>query len=215
MLAALANPHRIKAAHRRRRRVASSVRFPGQYFDAETGLNYNYFRDYEPGTGRYVESDPVGLNGGISTYGYARGDPLRNIDPLGLLSSIQWCLEHPEAAVECEEILPPKPTPEPVKPLVPTPDPSPQDHCEDKPCPPCVTVTGRVVAVGTPGYRPLDTPPAGKIEHEIDGPHYNMYIANQAPRNSPKPCKCFWQPVPAVKPTDLPPGAIPIEPFAD
>jgi len=47
--------------------ITFNLRFPSQYFDAETGLNYNYFRDYEPGTGRYVESDPVGLRGGVST----------------------------------------------------------------------------------------------------------------------------------------------------
>jgi RHS repeat-associated protein len=84
MLAIRAKPHRIKAAHRRRRRVASRVWLPGQYYDAETGLNYNYFRDYEPGTGRYVESDPARLKGGINLYGYVRQDPLRSADHLGL-----------------------------------------------------------------------------------------------------------------------------------
>jgi RHS repeat-associated protein len=44
-----------------------NLRFPGQYFDAETGLHYNYFRDYEPGVGRYIESDPVGLAAGSAT----------------------------------------------------------------------------------------------------------------------------------------------------
>jgi RHS repeat-associated protein len=67
--------------------VTMNLRFPGQYFDAETGLNYNYFRDYEPGTGRYVESDPIGLKGGNNTYGYAKEDPLKYFDRLGLYGS--------------------------------------------------------------------------------------------------------------------------------
>jgi RHS repeat-associated protein len=59
---------------------------PGQYRDAETGLHYNYFRDYDPQTGRYVQSDPIGLEGGINPYLYAF-DPLRQIDPLGLMGN--------------------------------------------------------------------------------------------------------------------------------
>jgi len=61
-----------------------NLRFPGQYYDAETGGNYNYSRDYESNTGRYIESDPIGLEGGPSTYSYAAGGPLNYIDPLGL-----------------------------------------------------------------------------------------------------------------------------------
>lgn len=62
-----------------------NLRFPGQYYDAETGLNYNYFRDYNPATGRYVESDPIGLGGEqLSTYAYVGGNPVSLIDPLGL-----------------------------------------------------------------------------------------------------------------------------------
>jgi RHS repeat-associated protein len=64
---------------------ALNLRFPGQYFDRESNLNYNYFRDYDPATGRYVQSDPIGIQGGINTYLYAEGNPLGNIDPLGLM----------------------------------------------------------------------------------------------------------------------------------
>lgn len=62
------------------------LRFPGQQWDAAVGVSYNYFRDYEPGTGRYVESDPVGLDGGVSTYNYGLGNPSVSIDPLGLFN---------------------------------------------------------------------------------------------------------------------------------
>jgi RHS repeat-associated protein len=65
------------------------LRFPGQIHDPETGLHYNYFRDYEPGTGRYVESDPIGLWSGPSTYGYTWASPLRWFDPFGL--AVEMC----------------------------------------------------------------------------------------------------------------------------
>ncbi|UJP06215.1 MAG: DUF6531 domain-containing protein [Nitrosomonas sp.] len=59
-------------------------RFPGQYFDKETSLHYNYFRHYEPETGRYISPDPIGLMGGVNVWGYVAGNPVSFTDPYGL-----------------------------------------------------------------------------------------------------------------------------------
>lgn len=64
--------------------VTQNLRLPGQYFDGETGLHYNGFRDYMPALGRYLESDLIGLAGGLNTYAYAVGNPTTNIDQSGL-----------------------------------------------------------------------------------------------------------------------------------
>ena len=64
--------------------ITNNLRFPGQYYDQETGLNYNYFRDYNPVIGRYIEADPIGQRGGINPFIYTANNPIRFIDPYGL-----------------------------------------------------------------------------------------------------------------------------------
>lgn len=64
------------------------LRLPGQYFDKETNLHYNYYRDYDPSLGIYKQSDPIGLDGGINTYAYVLASPLTAIDPFGLAVTV-------------------------------------------------------------------------------------------------------------------------------
>lgn len=69
--------------------VQNNLRFPGQYFDSETGLHYNFHRYYDPTTGRYLAADPIGLDGGMNLYAYVESDPVNWIDLEGL-SPIGW-----------------------------------------------------------------------------------------------------------------------------
>jgi len=73
---------------------AYNLRFPGQYYMAETGLNQNVNRDYDPLTGKYVESDPIGLRAGINTYAYVRSQPTLLADSTGLdVNPKQTCID--------------------------------------------------------------------------------------------------------------------------
>ena len=66
--------------------ITNNLRFPGQYFDAETGLHYNWFRTYDPEIGRYQQADPIGFDGGdVNFYVYARNTSPNLSDPTGLI----------------------------------------------------------------------------------------------------------------------------------
>ncbi|UJW34457.1 DUF6531 domain-containing protein [Saccharothrix sp. AJ9571] len=69
--------------------AGTPLRFPGQYHDSETGLNYNYQRYFAPETGRYLSSDPLGLDGGINPHAYV-SNPVTLLDPLGLKDKSCW-----------------------------------------------------------------------------------------------------------------------------
>ncbi|XAH21231.1 RHS repeat-associated core domain-containing protein [Xylophilus sp. GW821-FHT01B05] len=69
-------------------RIAVNLRLPGQYWDAEVGTHYNRFRDYQPAMGRYIQADPIGVEGGGNQYLYANDTPLMFTDPLGLYTEV-------------------------------------------------------------------------------------------------------------------------------
>jgi len=83
-------------------------------------------------------------------------------------------------------------------------------NCQKGCPPPCQTISGKIVPIGTKAYRPLDIIPDNIKQHGVFGSHHNIFIANQNPYN----CKCFWKKEKYVlKPNQITPDMIPIEPF--
>jgi RHS repeat-associated protein len=95
---------------------SNNFRFPGQYFDSETRLHYNYHRYYNPTIGRYLTPDPIGLDGGINLFAYVKNNPLRWRDPIGLeddskynsygggfSASLIWTVSSGAKTYECDD----------------------------------------------------------------------------------------------------------------
>ena len=83
--------------------IVQNLRLPGQEFDFDTGFYHNGFRDYMPAWGRYLESDPIGLAGGLNTYSYVAANPARSTDPSGL-SPQRTRPTRPEGVIDISQV---------------------------------------------------------------------------------------------------------------
>lgn len=161
-----------------------SLRFPGQIADLETGTFYNYYRDYDPSTGRYGESDPIGLDGGINTYSYVGENPLRYVDPMGLETTGFNCLgcHHPVPTLPFAPTQPGNGSPAGSGNSSPSSSTDSAKNCTG--CQPCTPYPA-----GTIGYiGPHYDNHYSKYHGMYLNPHLNLYFVTQD-----KECTCRWK----------------------
>jgi len=162
------------------------LRFPGQWFQSETGLHQNWMRDYDPTTGRYIQADPLGITPGPSLYGYAHQSPMVYADPNGE-HPLKWVwsvIRNLGGGARVDQ----GPSASPMPPLPMSPAPggtlpqsvpdSGSQTCER--CPPC-----QPYRVGTRGYQ-VET---GNMSRGDGSQHYHLFEVQQIPGT----CECIWR----------------------
>ena len=181
--------------------VTNNLRFPGQYYDAETGLHYNWQRYYDPKMGRYTQVDPIGFDGGdLNLYGYVGNNPLAWSDAYGLWFGLDDLITGPvdeilvlglgylfcRATGGCQmpdlrDVFPAQPVPGPTAPgPAPVPGPTPEPICEVSPYPsPMVQPVPPIMPLPVPEPLQNSRPPGYK------GPIDNNPGPDAAPGSTP------------------------------